>query len=144
MRRLTACVALLCALTAAAAAQDLKPGAPARAEDTRAYLMLHAREASAAAELEKMLGTYTPTFPAVLSKRYELDVVRREAAKMLSTAPGRLDRLSAAYGELVLRMIAVEVEVRDALATYTPQHPQVREKLSALSRAEREALEQMR
>ena len=144
MRRLTAFVALLCALTAAAAAQDLKPGAPARAEDSQAYRMLHAREAGAAAELEKMLSAYTPAFPAVLSKRYELDVVRREAAKMLATAPGRLDRLSAAYGQLVLRRVALEVEVRDALAAYTPQHPLVRQKLSALSAAEREALERMR
>ena len=144
MKRLTACVALLFLLAAAAPAQDVGLDAPARAEDTQAYRMLRARKAAAEAELEKMLTAYTRTFPAVWSKQYELDVIAREAARMLATEPGLLDRLSATYGDIVLRRIAAEVEVRDVLATYTPRHPLVREKLSALSRAEREAAQHLR
>jgi hypothetical protein len=144
VKHFTACVALLCLLAAAATAQDVKQDCPTRAEDTQAYGMLHARRAAAEAELEKMLTTYTRTFPAVRSKQYELEVIGREAARMLAAEPRLLDRLSATYGDLVLRRIALEVEVRDALTTYTPQHPLVREKLSALSRAEGEALEHLR
>ena len=144
MRLFTACAALLCALAAAASAQDVKHEAPARAEDTQAYRMLRARKAAAEAELEKLLTTHTRTFPAVQSKQYELDVIAREAARMLSTEPGLLDRLSATYGDIALRRIALEVEVRDVLTTNTPRHPLVREKLTALSRAEREAAECLR
>ena len=144
MKSFTMCVALLCAMAAAASAQETRPDARARAEDTPAYTLLHAREERAEAELEKMLTMYTPSFPAVPSKRFELDVIRREAAKMLLTAPGKLERLSAAYGDIVLRRIALEVEVRDVLATHTPRHPAVREKLSALSSVEREASEHLR
>lgn len=144
MKHFTACVALLFVLAAAVAAQDVKPGAPTRAEDTQAYRMLSARRAAAEAELEKMLTMYTRTFPAVRSKQYELDVIEREAARMLVTEQPLLGRLSATYGDLVLRRIALEVEVRDALTSYRPQHPLVREKLNALSRAEGEALEHLR
>jgi hypothetical protein len=144
VKHLMACVALLCLLAAAARAQDVKPNAPARAEDAEAYRMLRARRAAAESELEKMLTLYTRTFPAVRSKQYELDVIAREEARVLSTEPGRLGRLSAAYGDIVLRRIALEVEVRDVLTAYTPQHPLVREKLSALSRAEAEALDRLR
>jgi hypothetical protein len=144
MRRLMLCVGLLCVLTAAASAQDAAPCAPARAEETRAYGMLRAREAAAQAELEKLLTAYTPAFPAVRSKQFELEVIARESARMLATEQGRLERLSAAYGELVLRRVALEIEVREALTKYTPRHPLVREKLTALSRAESEALEHLR
>ena len=54
---------------------------PARAEETPAHTLLHAREVQAGAELEKMLSMYTPSYPAVPSKRFELDVIRREAAE---------------------------------------------------------------
>lgn len=144
MRRLMLCVGLLCVLTAGTSAQEAAPCAPARAEETRAYTMLREREAAAQAELEKMLAAYTPTFPGVRSRQFELEVIAREAARILSTEQSRLERLSAAYGELVLRRVALEVEVRDALASYTPRHPLVREKLSALSQAESAALEHLR
>ena len=146
MKRFTVCAVLLCALTAlaSAAAQNGAPDTPARPEDTPAYRMLYAREVAAAAELEKMLTNYTPSFPGVRSKQFELDVLRRESAKLILTAPERLDRLSAAYGDIVLRKVALEVEVRDVLTSYTPRHPVVREKLSALSRVESEALEHLR
>jgi hypothetical protein len=146
MKRLTVCAALLCVMTAAATAfaQDGAPDTPARPEDTAAYRMLHAREVAAEAELEGMLNIYTPTSPRVRSKQFELDVIRREAAKLLLIAPERPGRLSAAYGDMVLRRVALEVEVRDVLTTHTPGHPLVREKLSAFSRAEREALEYLR
>lgn len=106
--------------------------------------MLYAREVAVAAELENMLTKYTPSYPGVRNKQFELDVVTREAAKLLLTAPERLDRLSAAYGDIVLRKVALEVEVRDILTNYKARHPIVREKLSALSRAESEALEHLR
>lgn len=141
MKHLMTCVALLFLLAAAAAAQDVTA---ARAEDTQAYGMLRARQAAAEAELERMLATHTRSFPSVLSKQFELDIITREAARMLSTEPALLGRLSATYGRLVLRRVALEVEVRDALTTHTPRHPLVREKLSALSKAEGEALEHMR
>jgi hypothetical protein len=146
VKRLTWCMGLLCVLTAAAPAssQDVVTCAPARVEETQAYRMLHAREVAAAAELEKMLAMYTRSFPAVRSKQYELDVIARETARMLWTEPGRLDRLSPTYGDMVLRRIALEVEVREMLTSYTSRHPLVREKLSALERAESEALEHLR
>ncbi|MDQ3804769.1 MAG: hypothetical protein M3416_13175 [Acidobacteriota bacterium] len=144
MKRFPVCVVLLCALTAAAAARNGAADTPARPEDTPAYRILTAREAAAAAELEKMLTMYTPSFPGVRSKQFELDILRREEARMVLTAPERLDRLSAAYGDMVLRRVALEVEVRDVLTMYKPRHPIVREKLSALSRAEGEALEHLR
>jgi len=144
MKLFTAGVALLCVLATASSAQDVKPDDRTHAEDAPAYRLLHAREVAAEAELNKVLTMYTPSFPAVPSKQFELDVIRREAAKMLLTAPERLDRLSEAYGDMILRRIALEVEVRDALTTYTSRHPLVREKLSALSRAEREAAKYLR
>jgi hypothetical protein len=147
MKRLTVCALLLCALTAvaSAAAQDgATADTPARPEDTQAYRIIYAREAAAEEELEKMLTNYKPSFPGVRSKQFELDVLRRESAKLLLTAPEQLGRLSATYGDIVLRRVALEVEVRDVLTNYTPRHPIVREKLSALSRVEAEALEHLR
>jgi hypothetical protein len=144
MKRFPVCVVLLCALAASASAQSGAADAPARPEDTPAYRIVNAREVAAAEELDKMLTIYTPSFPGVRSKQFELDVIRRESAKLILTAPELLERLSAAYGDIVLRRVALEVEVRDVLATYKPRHPIVREKLSALSRAESAALEHLR
>jgi hypothetical protein len=146
MKRLPVCVTFLCVLTAAtsALAQNSASDTSAGPEDTPAYRMLNAREGAARAELEKLLTIYRPLFPGVRSKQFEWDLIRRKAAKMLLIAPERLSRLSAEYGEMTLRWIALEVEVRDALTIYKPRHPVVREKLSALSRAEREALEHPR
>lgn len=144
MKRLTTCLMLLCALTATTPAQEFKPDAHTRAEETQAYRMLYAHKVAAESELEKMLNMYTRSFPAVLSKQYELDLIARETARMIAIESGQLGRLSATYGDMVLRRIALEVEVRDVLSLYTPRHPTVREKLSALSKVERETAEHLR
>jgi hypothetical protein len=49
-----------------------------------------------------------------------------------------------AYRMLHAREVAAEAELNKVLTIYTPRHPLVREKLSALSRAEREAAEYLR
>ena len=137
MKRLAAALTLLLSTTLAApaAAPQSKAGDDVKA--TPAYGALVERRAEVETELARLLESYTAGHPSVVGKRAELGVVERELRKM--TAPGAAParRLTAAYGELVLRKVAIEVELHHLLGTLTPRHPDVKAKRVELAAVER-------
>lgn len=118
-----------------------KPGDP---KASLAYGVLIVRKAAVVAELQTMLSTYKSGHPAVKNKQYELGLLGREIKKVAAMNKRYVSKLSSAYGNLVLRKVTLEVELKDLLNRVTPKHPDVklkRDELLALERQIKSALQ---
>jgi uncharacterized protein involved in exopolysaccharide biosynthesis len=133
MRRVLAALTLL--LTTSLAAPAAAPQSRDELKSAPAYGALVARRAAVESELAGLLESYTPAHPLVAGRRAELRVIRRELKQLAAVSPRRL---TAAYGDLLLRKVALEVELHNLLNLFTPQHPDVklkRAELAAVGRA---------
>ncbi len=134
--------ALAFAAFASYAAAGFAPQAGVRPQDdpktTPAYGVLVLRKAAVEAELAHVLEGFKSQHPAVGIKRFELAAVGREMEKMGGLDSSLAPRLSETYGNLILRKVALEVELRGLLGGYKPQHPVVKRKQVELAALERE------
>ena len=121
--------------------QDVVADRSVRAENTMAYKLVDEKEVEVNTELKNLLENYTESFPAVRSKQFELEITRIEKAKLLLVKSNKFNLLNDNYGNLILRKITLEVEIRDLLADYTPQHRKVLLKLPSLIWIEKKMLE---
>jgi uncharacterized protein involved in exopolysaccharide biosynthesis len=140
MRRLFAALAFTLAASFAVAVYGAPQSAETAAADPRAtpaYVVLVLRKAAVEAELSELSSQLTAESPRVVAKRFELAVVGREMEAMRRVRREGVPRLSRAYGDLVVSKVALEVELQNLLAAYTPDYPDVRKKkvqLAALAR----------
>ena len=106
-------------------------------EATPAYGVLVLRKAKVEAELSVLSEELTSQHPSLDSKRFELRAIKREMAKMRAVETSHVSKLSSTVGNLILRKVALEVELNDLLVRLKPQHPDVTKKkieLGALAR----------
>ena len=106
-------------------------------EATPAYGVLVLRKAKVEAELSVLSEELTSQHPSLDSKQFELRAIRREMAKMRAVETSHVSKLSSTVGNLILRKVALEVELNDLLVRLKPQHPDVTKKqveLGALAR----------
>ena len=106
-------------------------------EATPAYGVLVLRKAKVEAELSQLSEELTSQHPSLDSKRFELRAIKREMAKMRAVETSHVSKLSSTVGNLILRKVALEVELNDLLVRLKPQHPDVTKKqveLGALAR----------
>ena len=85
-----------------------------------------------------LLDEVRPQHPSVRNKRFELTAVEREMEAMAAPGGPSPSKLTAGFGNLILRKIAVEVELRKLLDDFTPTHPNVKNKRVELDALERE------
>ena len=128
MRRFLAALTLVVAASQAAPGQSPQSpaGAPGGPETTPAYASLVMRKAAAEAELADLLGKFKARHPIVESKQFELRAIGLEMSRMLVTGKARAHKLTDAYGQLVLRRVALRVELYDLRSRFTPRHPDVK------------------
>ena len=137
MRRFLTALALTSALLAGGYAQQPARGALSNPKKSQAYEMLSARKAEAEAELRGLRGRYHGKYEGVVRKTFELSALEREMDGMAAVEPSRAQALTADYAYLVLRKVALEVELRDLRSRNSLRHPytaKVKAELDALGR----------
>jgi len=134
MKRVFVALTLLVSTAAFAPAGAQSPAARDAVKASPAYGALVGRRVTVEVALAELLESYTPGHPAVARRRAELQIIEREMAKLGAVRPRRL---TEAYGDLLLRKINTEVELRELLATLTPSHPDVKRKRVELAAVER-------
>lgn len=107
-------------------------------ETTPAYGVLVLRKVTLKSELADLSGTLTSAHPRVHSKRFELRAISREMNKMRAVDKSCVSKLSSTVGGLILRKVAVEVELNELMASFTSEHPDVKKKRLELTALERE------
>jgi uncharacterized protein involved in exopolysaccharide biosynthesis len=108
---------------------------------TPAYEVLVLRKVAVEAELADLSSRFTVSSPTVEAKYFELSTIVREMQSMQGIESAHVSKLSAAYGNLILRRVALEVELDGLLRSYTPQHPDVNKKRVELNSLQRELSE---
>ena len=139
MRRLFAALALA---TAASVVAVAGPGPQsAEGEDpkaTSAYAALVLRKVAVAADLADLSSRLTNESREVQARQVELSLLRREMEAMQAVGRDGVAKLSNAYGQLVLRKVALEVELYGLRDSYTAAHPDVKRKRVELQILRRE------
>ena len=107
-------------------------------EATPAYGVLVLRKAKVEAELSVLSEELTSQHPSLDSRRFELRAIKREMAKMRAVETSHVSKLSSTVGNLILRKVALEVELNDLLVRLKPQHPDVTKKKIELGAHARE------
>jgi len=136
-------VTIAASYVAAGFTRQTAAGQSNAAKATPAYEVLVLRKVAVAAELADLSSRFTGSSPAVEAKRFELNTIARELQSMQRIESDEVSKLSRGYGNLILRKVALEVELDGLLRSYTPQHPDVEKKrveLDALQRELREML----
>lgn len=105
---------------------------------TPAYGAMVLRKAAVEAELAHLSMMFKSGHPHVESKRFELSAVSREMERMQAIEKSRAPKLSDTYANLILRKVALEVELNDLLSSFKPQHPDVKKKRVELDTLTRE------
>ena len=140
MKRFLTALALTVAVSSVAVGYSPQAGGALSGDPktTPAYGVLVLRKASVEAELADLSGMFTSQHPSVESKRFELSVIILEMGKMAALGKPLVSKLSDTYGGLILRKVALEVELKDLRNSYRPQHPHVKKKQVELAALERE------
>jgi uncharacterized protein involved in exopolysaccharide biosynthesis len=117
---------------------DERPNDP---KATPAYEALVLRKVAVEAELADLSSRFTRSSPTIAARRFELSTIAREMWSMQKIESANVPKLSGVYGNLVLRKVALEVELDGLLRSYTPQHPDVNRKRVELDSLQRELRE---
>ena len=146
MKRILAAIALTVASSYAVAgyAPQSAEGLSSDPKTTPAYGVLVLRKVAVEAELADLSGAFTSQHPDLHRKRLELRAVSREMERMLAVAKSGVPKLSSTYGNLILRKVALEVELEDMLGSLTSQNPDIKRKKVQLAALEREIEEILR
>jgi uncharacterized protein involved in exopolysaccharide biosynthesis len=109
-----------------------------------AYEVLVLRKVALKAELANLSSRFTDTSPTLEARRFELSIITRELQSMQKIQSADVPKLSGVYGNLILRRVALEVELDGLLRSYTPQHPDVNKKRVELDALQRELSERLK
>ncbi|MEA2205225.1 MAG: hypothetical protein QOE77_2001 [Blastocatellia bacterium] len=138
------------ALTIAAsfvAAGFTRQSAAGQANDpksTPAYEVMVLRKVAVESEFAELSSRFTESSPAIEANRFELNAIVREMRSMQMIEGADVAKLSGGYGHLVLRKVALEVELDSLLRSYTPQHPDVNKKTVEINALQRELSEMLK
>ncbi len=90
-----------------------------------AYSALVLQRTVIKAELEEMLVAYTEDFPKVKDARHEIDLINFSLTRLLETKVPDSCKLSDSLGQLMIKKIAVEMQVYFLKKKYNDDHPEV-------------------
>jgi uncharacterized protein involved in exopolysaccharide biosynthesis len=107
-------------------------------EITPAYGVLVLRKATVESELADLSERLTNEHPSLEGKRFELRAISFEMDKLRELDESHVNKLSRAFGELILSKIAIKVQLYDLQARLTSEHPDVTKKRLELAALERE------
>ena len=107
---------------------------------TPAYTALALRKVEIEIEKARLLTMYKERHPVILSKQAYLTALNREMAELSQVGEDKVERLTEAFGALLLRKVEAQVELENMLTMYMPDYPDVKNKKAELA-AMREEVE---
>lgn len=146
-----AAILLLCSLVCFPQAANKKAAPPIAAAATAnqaaksspAYAEILVLKTELEAQLEDFAGDYTEDFPKIKEIRFQLDLIKKDADKILAVSPNDAGKLTSALGRLIVRRIELETELWNLQKQYKDDYPQVKKagrKVEVFERAIREIL----
>lgn len=93
---------------------------------TPAYAEMLLRKTERESELEEFLLDYTEEFPKVKELKYELELIQKEADKILAVSASETGKLTLALGKLMVRKIELEVDLWNLRNQYKDDHAEVK------------------
>lgn len=95
-------------------------------KSTPAYAEVLLRKTELEATLEDLSVAYTEDFPKVKETRFELNLVQKDLAKLLSLKESDSAKMTLALGKLLVRKAALETDVWSLKTKYGDEHPDVK------------------
>lgn len=95
-------------------------------KSSSAYAEVILRKTELESQLEDFLIAYTEDFPKVKETRYELSLIEKNIAKLLSMSNSDLPRLTLALGKLMVRKAELETGLWSLRARFGVDHPDVK------------------
>lgn len=89
-----------------------------------AYAELLLRKAELESDVESFLVSYTEEYPKLKEVRFELDLINKDLAKLLTQSDA--SRLTLALGKLMLRKNEIETSLWALKNQYGNEHPEVK------------------
>jgi hypothetical protein len=122
---------------------NIKKSAPTAnpIKSSAAYAELLLRRAEREADVESFLETYTEEFPKVKEARYELGLINKDLARLLSQTDA--GKMTSALGKLLVRKNELETELWSLQNRFGKDHPEVKRaqrKVSSFQNAIKEIL----
>ena len=118
-------------------AQSSRPNLARDAKATPAYEVLILRKVAVETDLYDLRTKFTSDSELVKTKRFELTFVTREIDKLQRVGQAAIPKLTAVYGNLLLRRVALEVQLEDLRGRVTSDSPdftRTRTELAVLDR----------
>jgi hypothetical protein len=130
---------LASAVGLAAAQSSPKPGkrpsddvvaAPAQTTNpirsSGAYAEVLLRKTELQADLESFLSQYTEDYPKVKQTRYELEMISKDAERLLAVKPSDAAKLTTALGKMMVRKVELQLELWALQQQLGDAHPDVK------------------
>jgi hypothetical protein len=95
-------------------------------KSTSAYAEVLLRKTELDSRLEDFSVAYTEDFPKVKETRYELSLIEKDLAKLLSLGNSDLTKLTLALGKLIVRRAELETDLWSLQAKFSADHPDVK------------------
>ena len=111
---------------------------------TQAYCMLIQEKVKLQAELESLVSEYSSDWPKSKRVQFELDTLKSEMKKMAEVEESKVIKLTAGYGSLVLRRIALATDAHVLLEEEGPEWPTLKQKQRELELLDKEIQKLMR
>jgi hypothetical protein len=128
---------------AAASAQEFSKPAQ-NPKTTQAFSLLIQQKVKLQAELENLLSEYTSDWPKSKRIQFELDTLKSEMKKMAEVEEPQVSKLSAGYGQLVLRRIVLAADVHMLSEEEGSDWPPLKQKQRELELLDKEIQKVMR
>jgi hypothetical protein len=135
-----AALALTVAASGATFGQALPSGytATSDAKATPAYEVLLLRKVAVETDLYDLRSRFTSDSEAFKARRFELMAVTREMERLQTLEKSVVPKLTATYGDLILRKVTLEVQLNDLRSKVTAESPDFRRTRTELAILERE------
>ena len=91
-----------------------------------AYAEVLLRKTELESDLESFLTEYTDDYPKVKRSRYELDLISKEADRLLAIKPSEAAKLSEALGKLIVRKVELQGDLWAVQQQFGDAHPDVK------------------
>ena len=110
---------------------------------TAAYAEVLLRKTELESALEDYTTSYTEDYPKVKETRFELSLIEKDLAKLLSVGDSNLTRLTVALGKMMVRRAELGASLWSLQAKFGENHPDVaraRRRVSTFEKAVGELL----
>jgi hypothetical protein len=138
MKRLPLVLVLVLAFFPAATSAQKIAEPEQNPKTTQAYSMLILEKVKLQAELESLLSEYSSVWPKSKRVQFELDTLESEMKKMAEIEESKVIKLTAGYGSLVLRRIALATDAHVLLEEEGPEWPTLKQKQRELELLDKE------